>query len=152
MSEDIGRLGERVIYRSRTGDYSLAGVITATRGSINLLGVERGHVPPITEAHRVHLIVFTPGLPPVDTPPVTRTIVDTARPLGERVRQFSYEGGLPELSPTEFVACQAWGGSYQEFDIPLWCDPERMQLGNRVVFGQDGFTYADQAPGTWMWA
>ena len=149
--QSLIRLGERVVYRSRTGDYSLTGIVTATVDTINPIGVERGQVPPLTANDRVHLAIFTPGLPPVDMPPVTRTIVDPTKPLGSRVRPFTYDPGIPELTPDEFIAIQALGGTYQEFDVPTWRDP-RMALGNQVVFGFDGFEYEQQTPGTWTFA
>lgn len=82
MKPTIGRI---VIYRSRTGNYDVPAIITATD---DRMGVELGHVPPLTGYNAVHLTVFTPGKQ------------GTAR-----------EGN--EVNPTI-----GGGSSYQEFDIP----------------------------------
>lgn len=91
----IGRIG---IYRSRTGDYDVPAIVTATTDTLSAKGVELGHVPPLsTEAH-VHLTVFTPGKP------------------GKRrgADDFLVESTHPR---SENVA-----GCYQEWDIP--CDDD----------------------------
>lgn len=60
MKPTIGRI---VIYRSRTGDYSVPAIVTATADTLNPKGVEEGNVPPLTGDEHVHLTVFTPGAP-----------------------------------------------------------------------------------------
>lgn len=60
MTPTIGRI---VIYRSRTGDYSVPAIITATQETLNAKGVELGHVPDLSGERHVHLTVFTPGKP-----------------------------------------------------------------------------------------
>jgi hypothetical protein len=60
QGETIGRI---VIYRSRTGDYDVPAIITATIESLNRKGVELGHVPDLEAPGNVHLTVFTPGKP-----------------------------------------------------------------------------------------
>lgn len=45
MKPTIGRI---VIYTSRTGDYEVPAIITATVDSLNPKGVELGHIPPLT--------------------------------------------------------------------------------------------------------
>lgn len=157
MQNSLVRLGATVIYRSRTGDYSLAAIVTATADSINPLGVERGFVPAITAPDRVHLAVLTPGRIVGETPRHTAQIIDPDRELGDRQVSLTKLVGdqrlsrVTELEGNQFVAMTAFGGTYQEFDIPLWTDPERMQPGNRVVFGQDGYEYDQQTPGTWTY-
>jgi hypothetical protein len=144
-------LGATVIYRSRTGDYSLAAIVTATASSIKPLGVERGFVPPLSGEHCVHLAVMTPGLPSWETPGHTAQVLDPTREFGDRVLWVAERPGENDLKGEEFVAQTPFGGTYQEFDIPMWLDP-RMQPGNRITFGQDGFEYDQQAPGTWTFA
>lgn len=57
-------IGRIVIYRSRTGDYSVPAIVTATPETLNAKGVELGHVPALTAGpFPVHLTVFTPGRP-----------------------------------------------------------------------------------------
>jgi hypothetical protein len=56
-------IGRIVIYRSRTGDYSVPAIVNATVDTLNAKGVELGHVPEFTDGLAVHLTVFTPGKP-----------------------------------------------------------------------------------------
>lgn len=56
-------IGRVVIYRSRTGDYDVPAVVTATRPSLNPKGVQAGHVPGLDTDRHVHLTVLTPGRP-----------------------------------------------------------------------------------------
>jgi hypothetical protein len=59
-----------VVYRSRTAQYSVPAIITATIDTIADAGVQayldsggaRG-VPPLNDVNNVHLTVFTPGIP-----------------------------------------------------------------------------------------
>ena len=60
MKPTIGRI---VIYRSRTGDYDVPAIITATQDTLNRKGVEAGHIPDLSGAACVHLTVFTAGKP-----------------------------------------------------------------------------------------
>lgn len=54
-------LGSVVIYRSKTGDYDLAAIVTATSETLSSGGVEAGEVKPLSDRTNVHLQVFTPG-------------------------------------------------------------------------------------------
>jgi hypothetical protein len=54
-------VGHVVLYRSRTGRYTLPAIVTATTTSLDPAGVEVGHVPALSGPHHVHLHVFTPG-------------------------------------------------------------------------------------------
>lgn len=56
-------IGRIVIYRSRTGSYSVPAIINATVDTLNPDGVAAGHVPPLEHPTDVHLTVFTPGKP-----------------------------------------------------------------------------------------
>lgn len=92
MKPTIGRI---VIYRSRTGDYDVPAVITATQETLNRKGVEAGHIPDLSGPMRVHLTCFTAGKP------------------GKRdADDFLVES---EHGRSENVA-----GCYQEWDIPFW--------------------------------
>jgi len=92
-------IGRIVIYRSRTGDYDVPAIITATLDTLNPKGVEAGHVPPLTGDLHVHLAVFTPGKP------------------GMRRDADDFKVESPH-GRSENVA-----GTYQEWDIPLG-DPD----------------------------
>lgn len=49
------------MYRSRTGHYTLAGLVTATTGTLWPEGIERGDVPALSSPEHVHLMVMSPG-------------------------------------------------------------------------------------------
>lgn len=86
MEATIGRI---VIYRSRTGRYSVPAVVTATVDTLYRPAVEGGHIPDLIDRDHVHLTVLTPGTP------------------GER---------LPDTDPS--IGTLNAGGTYQEWDIP----------------------------------
>jgi len=97
-------IGRIVIYRSRTGDYDVPAVITATQETLNPKGVQlyiesdgKKGVPPLSNDDRVHLTVLTPGLPGFD--------------IGEAKFKVAREHG-PKSGIVNFA------GSYQEWDIP----------------------------------
>ncbi len=94
MHATIGRV---VVYRSRTGRYSIPAIVTATAATLFEPGVLAGFVPGLTkdDRDRVHLTVLTPGL------------------AGNR---------LPDTPAS--IAADAAGGSYQEHNIPFWSAPE----------------------------
>lgn len=98
-------IGRIVIYRSRTGDYDVPAIITATLDSLNPKGVELGHVPPITDSHGVHLTVFTPGKPGM-------------RREAEDFKVESPHGRGENVS-----------GCYQEWDIPFTDEDEEIEPG-----------------------
>ena len=56
-------LGRIVIFRSRTGDYDVPAIITATQATLNPKGVELGHIPRLSSPSHVHLTCFTAGVP-----------------------------------------------------------------------------------------
>lgn len=101
MKPTIGRI---VIYRSRTGDYSVPAIVTATQETLNLKGVELGHVPGLYSASHVHLTVFTPGKPG----------------MRRGADDFKIES---QHERSENVA-----GCYQEWDIPF--DPNGQMPGS----------------------
>lgn len=121
-------LASTIIYRSKTGDYSLAAVVIADAESINPLGVERRQVPPLTGPGNVHLTVLTPGLPPVLTPARTAQIIDTRLPLGSRQIELnealdSIGDEMADLEEGQFVGMTQFGSTYAEYDIPFWRRP-----------------------------
>lgn len=98
-------IGRIVIYRSRTGNYDVPAIITATQETLNPEGVKAGHVPGLSSETHVHLAVFTPGKP------------------GMRGDAADFEVES-EHGRSENVA-----GTYQEFDIPA--DPLK-PLGDEI--------------------
>jgi hypothetical protein len=101
---NIGRI---VIYRSRTGDYDVPAIITATMETLNLKGVELGHVPALLDETHVHLTVFTPGKP------------------GMR------RGAGDFLVESEHGRGENVSGCYQEWDIPFDALPPQELFGAR---------------------
>lgn len=98
--EPIPTIGRIVIFRSRTGNYSVPAIITCTIITLAPKGVEvyeasggEQGVPPLSGAAHVHLHVLTPGIP------------------GQRAdaQDFVVEG----VRRSENV-----GGAYQEWDVP----------------------------------
>lgn len=56
-------IGRIVIFRSRTGDYDVPAIVTATVDTLNRKGVEAGHIPDLSGNMCVHLTCFTAGKP-----------------------------------------------------------------------------------------
>jgi hypothetical protein len=108
-----------VVYRSRTGNYSVPAIITATVATLAPVGLERyaatggqEGVPPLTSETHVHLCVMTPGIPG----------------LRVEAQDFEVEG----VRRAENV-----GGVYQEWDVPFDADFTSLHLND------------EQKPGTW---
>lgn len=59
MRATVGRI---VHYRSKTGNYTLPAMITATHETLWPEGVALGEVPALSSEAHVHLQVFTPGI------------------------------------------------------------------------------------------
>jgi hypothetical protein len=89
------RLGASVIYRSRTGSYDCAAIITATVKSLNKENVAAGYLPGLTSDFHVHLTVFTPG----------------------KIGQGRTETEAPFLTESPHGRSPNTGGTYQEWDI-----------------------------------
>lgn len=121
MKPTIGRI---VTYRSRTGDYDVPAIVTATTDTLNRKGVEAGYVPDLSSKEHVHLTVLTPGQPGL-------------RKAGEH-DDFKV---VSEHPVSENVA-----GCYQEWDIPQWEAPH-------VLGSIDGppLPPVEPNPGTWRW-
>lgn len=120
MTPTIGRI---VIYRSRTGVYSVPAIITATVDTLYQPNVEAGLIAGLTDENHVHLTVFTPGQP------------------GKRTAAASMaDGDFKVLPKPEHGVSENTGGLYQEWDIPF--DAGSMDTD---------FTYDMQAPATWAW-
>jgi hypothetical protein len=127
MKPSICRL---VLYRSRTGKYTVPAIITATVDTLNPEGVEAGGVPPLSSPNHVHLTVLTPGM---FCPNGSAAFAagDDGRPVSE-----------------------AAGGSYQEWDVPaavlVGDDQEPGEL-RASIDGDHPSDVCAHAPGTWAW-
>lgn len=127
----IVTIGRIVLFRSRTGAYTVPAIVTATPETLAPIGVEmftesdgqRG-VPPLLGPDRVHLTVLTPGLP------------------GQRATADDFEvvSDLPVQENT--------GGSYQEWNIPRW-DPAESGVPAEILADYAGLL-GQQPPGSWM--
>lgn len=100
MRPTIGRI---VIYRSRTGAYSVPAIITATKETLVQENVEKGYIEDLTGDFNVHLTVFTPGKP------------------GKRATADDFVGDRADAPISENV-----NGCYQEWDVPQVGTPENM--------------------------
>ena len=118
---DFVQLTRAVLYRSRTGAYTVPAVVNCTARSLNPVGVEKGHVPPLSGERHVHLTVFTPGKP------------------GQRATADDF------VTESQWPVSENVAGSYQEWDIPFWepSDAEKQSW-------EDG-DYSVQPAGTWAW-
>lgn len=109
MKPTVGRI---VVYRSKTANYVVPAIISATQDTLYRPGVEGGHVPDLDSPNHVHLTVFTPGF------------------SGHRNETTS-----PEFAAELTARSTPAGGSYQEWNIPYdpqngpgtWCWPEIVQ-------------------------
>lgn len=116
-------IGRMVWYRSKTGNYTLPAIISATTETLHRENVEAGHVPDLDSPYHVHLTVYTCGIP------------------GERA-----EGVDPALGTGPG---QPFGGTYPEWNVPHQHVVEDGATYEEVAGGGQ---HADrQAAGTWMW-
>lgn len=107
MKPTIGRV---VIYRSRTGDYIVPAIVTATLDTLHRPNVEAGYIADLSSDEHVHLTVFTPGKP------------------GKRAEAADF------LTESPHGRAENVGGLYQEWDIAYdendapgtWHWPERV--------------------------
>jgi hypothetical protein len=94
-------IGRVVVYRSRTGDYDVPAVISATQDTLFRPAVDARVMPDLESPAHVHLTVFTPG------------------PQGKRHR-------AENLSPAQYEEqigrSENQGGSYQEWQVPYDAD------------------------------
>lgn len=60
MRPSIGRI---VVYRSRTGAWSVPAIVAATQETLNVDLVKAGYCPDLDSPEHVHLVVFSPGRP-----------------------------------------------------------------------------------------
>lgn len=96
-------IGCIVIYRSRTGKYSVPAIITATKDTLIQENVDKGYIEGLSEDLNVHLTVFTPGKPGKRTDAKDFKVVPkNGTPISENVN-----------------------GCYQEWDVPQVATPER---------------------------
>lgn len=114
-------LTRAVLYRSRTGSYTVPAVVTCTARSLNPAGVEAGHLPPLSSEQHVHLTVFTPGKPGLRAQ-ASDFVVESQQPVSENV-----------------------AGCYQEWDVPFWSPP------NDQLQAWESGDYSQQPAGTWAW-
>lgn len=87
-------IGRIVIYRSRTGDYDVPAIVSATMDSLYQPNVDAGHVPAVSGDRHVHLTVFSPG------------------PGGRRADAPDFKVESPH------GRAENLGGTYTEWDIP----------------------------------
>jgi hypothetical protein len=104
-------IGRIVTYRSKTGNYDVPAIVTATVDTLNPEGVEAGAVPALSDDDCVHLTVFSPGLP-ITGPNLPRD--RDAQDLPEGMASFNL------------------AGCYQEHDVPFaegppYAEPDQRQ-------------------------
>jgi hypothetical protein len=109
MKPTIGRI---VIYRSRTGDYDVPAIITATRETLNPKGIEAGYIPDLSSDDHVHLTVFTAGMPGLRGSVIERDDFKTVSkyPISENVAGCYQEWDIPHFEPPELPYDSAGDG------------------------------------------
>jgi hypothetical protein len=86
-------IGRIVIYRSRTGNYDVPAIVSATTETLFVENVESGMIPGLSSDEHVHLTVFSPG------------------PYGRRVEATDFK------VESEHGRNENMGGSYTEWNI-----------------------------------
>jgi hypothetical protein len=97
QDQAIPTIGRIVIYRSKTGDYVMPAIVSATLDTLHQPNVDAGHMHPLSGPLNVHLTVFTAG-------------------YQGQVSQSTMENH-PELADPARRNYPA-GGTFQEWDIP----------------------------------
>jgi hypothetical protein len=97
MSTTPVTIGRIVIYRSRTGNYDVPAIVTATISTLYPPNVEKGFIEDLDDDMHVHLSCFTPGQP------------------GRR-------HDAPDFKREDGVIAENTGGIYQEWNVAY--DPE----------------------------
>ena len=96
-------IGRIVIYRSKTGDYVMPAIVSATVDTLHRPNVEAGHLHDLTDEMHVHLTVFTAGF----QGQVSTSTMENHPDLADPARRNAPAGG-----------------TFQEWDIPYSADPE----------------------------
>lgn len=94
MSTPTPAIGRIVVYRSRTGDYDVPAIISATQATLFVENVQKGLIAPLSSVRHVHLTVFSPG------------------PHGKRAAATDFKVESPH------GRSENQGGTYAEWDIP----------------------------------
>lgn len=117
-------IGRIVTYRSRTGNYDVPAIVTATVDTLKsegtrLFELSRGAsgVPPLSSPAHVHLTVFTPGIP------------------GQR------SGADDFLVESAYGRSENAAGCYQEWDVEFF---DRSPVPGLLEA-------TEPAPGSWRW-
>lgn len=92
VAPTIGRI---VLFRSRTGNYTVPAIVNATQDTLYRPGVDGGFVPDLSSGSHVHLTVLTPGKPGKRAT-VTDFVAPSAHPVGENVAGCYQEWDVPE--------------------------------------------------------
>ena len=105
----VPAIGRVVHYRSRTGKYDVAAIITATVNQLNPEGVAAGAVPPLSGPDYVHLQVLSPGTPGMRYG-AQDFLVESEHPVQENVNGVYQEWDIP-FTPVEAsadIGSQGW--------------------------------------------
>lgn len=109
----LPNLADAVRYRSRTGKYFLAAMVTATQETLYRVGVDEGHVPYLTDEHHVHLAVFTPGKAGHRNSTTTETEAEAMRALSAPAGGTYQEWNVPEDQSGETPGSWSWASGEQ---------------------------------------
>lgn len=116
-------VGRVVLYRSRTGSYTVPAIVTAVASTLNQAGVDAGHVPALTGEDHVHLTVFTPGKPGLRGG-AGDFLSESAHGRSENVAGCYQEWDIPPAYANVHNAAHAWPEN-DEFPPGTWAWPVR---------------------------
>lgn len=116
-------IGRIVHYRSRTGKYDVAAMITATYGQLNPEGVAAGAVPALSGPDYVHLQVFSPGTPGMRYG-AQDFLVESEHPVQENVNGVYQEWDIPYTSREASADIESFG--WDQVPPGTWRWPARV--------------------------
>lgn len=116
-------IGRVVIYRSKTGTYSMPAIISATVDTLYRPNVEAGHVPDLSSDTHVHLCVMTCGIPGERSANTSPELGRTNPPAGGTLQ----ESDIPQYVPALDTGGDAfWAGDYSAQPPGTWAWPPRV--------------------------
>ena len=101
MATPAPALGSIVTYRSRTGDYDVPAIVTATQATLFVENVQAGYIPTLSSVRHVHLTVFSAGKPGKRGEASDFRVV-SEHPISENVAGCYQEWDIPEAPPGEW--------------------------------------------------
>lgn len=119
MKPSIGRV---VVFRSRTGTYSMPALISATVDTLHRPNVDAGHIPELTSDRHVHLTAFTAGIPGERSASSDPELGKANPPAGGTLQEWDVE----EWAPVDADGAAFAAGDYTAQPAGTWAWPPRV--------------------------